>query len=64
MTKQEAITAMKSGKKVTHRYFSSSEWITMEGGQIQTEEGYKFSPYEFWADRSYPAFESDWSLFE
>lgn len=31
MTKQEAIQAMREGKKVTHRYFSSDEWMGIKG---------------------------------
>ena len=27
MSKEEAIQAMKEGKKVTHRFFSSDEWM-------------------------------------
>ena len=30
MSKEEAIQAMKEGKKVTHRFFSSDEWMTIE----------------------------------
>ena len=32
MSKEEAIQAMKEGKKVTHRFFSSDEWMTIENG--------------------------------
>lgn len=42
MTKQEAITAMREGKKVTHRYFSSNEWMTFDNdGKILLEDGVK-----------------------
>ena len=34
MTKQEAIQAMREGKKASHRYFSSDEWMTIKGGNV------------------------------
>ena len=39
MTKEEAIKAMQDGKKVTHRYFSSNEWMSMHDGLIVLEDG-------------------------
>lgn len=48
MTRQEAISQMRNGVKVTHRYFSDNEWVTMQDGLIVTEEGYKVPPNEFW----------------
>lgn len=65
MTKNEAIAAMLSGNKVTHRYFSSDEWITMKGNNtIITEEGYRCYTIEFWKDRRGEAWESGWSIWE
>ena len=34
MTKQEAIQAMREGKKVTHRWFSPNEWMTIKAGNV------------------------------
>jgi len=51
MNKQEAIEAMKAGKKVTHRYFSSDEWMTIKDGKIETEEGYLHNSIQFWSYR-------------
>jgi hypothetical protein len=63
MKKLEAIEAMKSGKKVTHRYFTDGEWITMEGNlTVITEEGYAMSSVEFWKYRQGEAFETGWSI--
>jgi hypothetical protein len=59
MTKKEAIAAMQEGDKVTHRYFSSDEYIYFKDGRIWTEEGYSISPDLFWADRTNNAWESD-----
>ena len=63
MTKQEAIKAMREGKKVTHRYFAADEWITIIGGKIFTEDGCSCSQEEFWHYRLTPSFEEDWELF-
>jgi hypothetical protein len=63
MTKSEAIKAMKSGKKVTHNYFGSKEWITMKGNEtIITEEGYSFPSHKFWKDRGSKEWETGWSI--
>jgi len=63
MTKQEAIEAMKAGAKVTHRFFESKEWITMEGDlTIITEEGYAYSAVKFWAFKKSIHWETDWSI--
>ncbi len=64
MTKQEAIAAMQNGNKVTHRYFSSEEWITIEDGRILTEDGYRTHEYMFWSDRTSPFWDNDWKLWE
>lgn len=62
MTKQEAIAAMKEGYKVTHRYFSDDEWVTMEGSKFLFEDGCKV-PYDlFWQDRISPAWDIDWEI--
>lgn len=52
MTKQEAIIEMKKGFKVTHDYFSDTEYIGMLDDKIVTEEGYKFNATEFWSYRT------------
>jgi len=64
MTKQEAIKAMSEGKKVTHRHFSSNEWVTIDGNQILLEDGVKCSTYEFWKWRTDPSWDSDWDIFD
>lgn len=42
MTKQEALKAMETGYKVSHRYFSDDEYILMKNGEMFTEDGYYF----------------------
>jgi hypothetical protein len=64
MTKQEAIEQMKKGVKVTHRFFSQKEWITMQGNLfIITEEGYRCPAEEFWFYRTSIQWETDWEVF-
>lgn len=64
MTKQEAIQAMSEGKKVTHRFFSSEEWITMENGTVLCEDNHRHFPQVFWAHRENKGFEKDWSIWK
>ncbi len=52
MTKDEAISAMREGKKVTHNYFAKEEWMTMQGNRVILEDGCSCWSYEFWADRN------------
>jgi len=54
MSKQEAIQAMQDGHKVTHRFFSSDEFIYMKNGIIYDESNYEMN--KFWIYR----FSEDW----
>ena len=62
MTKEEAKEQMRAGKKVTHRYFTIEEWVTMEDGRILLEDGVRCSEHEFWAYRTSKSFDDDWSI--
>ncbi len=62
MIKGEAIQAMEQGKKVTHRYFSHDEYITMIGGVVIDEYGHEHQ--NFWHWHSGKHFEMDWSIWE
>lgn len=64
MTKQEAIKAMRAGKKLTHRHFTPNEFITIKLGRIVDENGYSFNANEFWSFRTAETFDTDWKLFE
>jgi hypothetical protein len=65
MTKEEAIQEMRAGKKVTHRYFSPEEWVTMgTEGQIVLEDGVECSPEEFWQWRTDDSYKTDWELWK
>jgi len=65
MTKEEAIKAMQNGKKVTHRYFTSTEWVksNQSGTTYILEDGVECSPQEFWMWRKGIEWETDWELF-
>lgn len=54
MTKEAAIRMMYRGRKITHRYFSPGEWMTMQNGMIVLEDGVICSPQEFWKQRTDP----------
>lgn len=51
MTKEEAIKEMKNGKKITHKWFSNNEWMTIDKGQILLQDGVICDYYEFWNGR-------------
>lgn len=63
MNKAEAIQAMQDGKKVTHRYFDSNEFIMLKDGMIETEEGYRCSIKIFWGHRTEQHFQTGWEIF-
>ena len=65
MTKQEAIQAMRKGKKVTHRYFSPNEWMTIESGNIITlEDDCSCFIDEFFRYRSGSSWDDGYELFK
>ena len=64
MTINEAIDVMCSGGKVTHRYFSSDEYIWMPiPNIIETEEGYRYLFEHFMKDRMEGMWATSWSKF-
>lgn len=63
MTKKEAIKAMIAGHKVTHRYFSSNEWMTLTHKKIVLEDGVRCHPDEFWKWRTDQSWEDGYELF-
>lgn len=64
MDKQTAISMMMQGKKVTHRYLSPWEWVTMKGRNYLFEDGVVCTPDMFWFDRQGPNWETDWEIWE
>lgn len=70
MTKTDAITEMLKGNKVTHRYFTPEEWVTIDGKMENTnqykyllEDGVKCSEMEFWKYRFGAEWQDGWELF-
>jgi hypothetical protein len=64
MTKQDAIKQMRDGKKLTHTHFMDSEWITMKGNLIITEDGHDISLAEFFLYRSNEGWETGWEIYK
>ncbi len=62
MTKMEAVVAMKNGEKVTHRYFSEDEYVTIKDGYYVFEDEVKCPPVEFWILRTGKEWLTDWSI--
>lgn len=62
LTKEEAIEAMQNGKRVSHKYFSSDEWMTMHGNRIILEDGCSCWADEFWADRTAAGWNDGYSI--
>jgi len=63
MNKQEAKLAMQEGEKVTHRYFTPNEWMTMKYGMIALEDGVICPTEEFWQWRTDPVWDDGYKLF-
>ena len=63
MTKEDAIQAMKEGKKVTHTYFDENEWMTIRDNKIISEDGYIYDMVEFWSYRTDEAFDDGYFIF-
>ena len=61
MTIEEAKQALREGKKVTHRYFGSDEWVEMINGYIKSEDG--VTHHEFWSLRTAESWQTDWEIF-
>ncbi|MGV3705432.1 MAG: hypothetical protein ACO1NU_08640 [Arcticibacter sp.] len=64
MSKAEALTAMRSGKKVQHSYFTSDEWMTIDQGDLLFEDGVRCSLAEFWKYRDHVSWNDGYSLFK
>lgn len=64
MTKQEMLQALDAGKRVTHTYFASNEWMEkLEGtNRVIFEDGVSMFIDDFWKDRQGIGFENGWSL--
>jgi len=64
MTKEEAIEAMKSGKNITHIYFTDNEYMTMTGNKIIFEDDASCWAHEFWATRNGIGWNDGYSIYK
>ena len=62
MTREEALQCMIDGHKVTHRFFTSDEYIYMIAQNIYTEDGYDVGTVNqaFWISRGGRPGDTDW----
>jgi hypothetical protein len=60
MNRLEALEALGSGKKITHKYFSDYEYLEYKDGRLLTEDGYDFEKSFFEFDH----FKDDWSIYK
>ena len=66
MTKEEAIQAMKEGKKVTHRFFTDDEFVRQPKPEIdeyEFEDGVVTSNILFWHFRKEEYWNDGWEIF-
>ena len=64
MTKDEAISHMQQGKKITHYLFEIDEWMTMNSdGNIVLEDGVECSLSEFFKYRSGECWNDNYAYF-
>lgn len=68
MNKQEAILAMGEGKKITYKYFSPNECMSMKDGMMVLEDGVipgvTCTPEEFWKYRTDAKWDDGYKLFK
>lgn len=68
LSKEQAIEAMKAGKKVRHRYFTDDEWVRLRypdvAGVYEFEDGVICRAREFWYIRRGPEWEDGWEIVE
>lgn len=64
MTRQQAIKEMQAGKKVTHVFFATDEYVEMQDGKLIDESGYNLNWNLFWSIRTSPYWTTQgWSLY-
>jgi hypothetical protein len=62
MNKEEALTAMREGRKVSHEYFSYEEWLTIINGKLVTHEGEACSIEDFFKTRTGEIWETGYMI--
>ncbi len=64
MTKDEAMQAMREGKKVAHQFFSPDEWMMHNALGIEFEDGNICTLREFWHYRTDDYWQDGWRVVE
>lgn len=65
-TKNEALTKLDEGHKLTHRYFTEEEWMVKSVYPLhyEFEDGVVCPVEEFWRLRSDIGWETGWSIWD
>ena len=64
MTKDEAISLIEKGEKITHKLFRPTEWLTMKNNEIVFENGIEFSSKEFQKFRTADHWDTGYSIYK
>jgi hypothetical protein len=62
LTREEAVEALLSGKKLTHNYFTNNEWVMMMGDFMLFENNQTQSVDSFWNIRKNDWWNSGWNI--
>jgi hypothetical protein len=65
VTKDEAVSAMVRGEKVTHVNFSPEEYVSITHDHMYLfEDGVRCTPLEFWTHRMEESWSNGWSIYK
>ena len=64
MTKLEAVRSLNEGKLITHKYFISGDYGRKSVSELVDETDQHFTWKEFWGQRTIPAFDNDWEIYD
>lgn len=64
MNRDEALKALEEGEVLTHRYFTSDEWMYQDGHHYVFEDGVHCPIEEFWRIRRESSFGDGWAIKE
>lgn len=62
MNKQEIISALEQGKKITHRFFDPGEFVYFHDGKVHFEDDNSIDLETFWKDREGDHWNVDWEV--
>ena len=64
MSKEEAIAAMKNGKRVYHSSFYPDEYLYMKGEWVYDEDSYYCHESFWWNNHTSELFETGWKIMD